>query len=284
MATIDGAAPVIVGATSSLGWTTLTVTFSEGVDTSNGGAGDLVTGDFSYIDVSTGGAGSVSSMGADADGTDNVVTLTVNAPFNAGDNATDTLAAASTAIYDLVDIPAGTATVTVTIIPLIATIVSAADQSFGVNNLTTAIQTITVTDSGTPVITAANDIRIRIPAGFNMEWDTADTAATIGGSASGKVSTTVSYDSNLILVLDVTADFAASETITISDLSFTNFTAPSSPGYLELEVDNAGGTEDTDARFIHISSAVLSSAANQSFQTGDAATAATVITITEDLD
>ena len=284
VATIDGAAPVIVGATSSLGWTTLTVTFSEGVDTSNGGAGDLVTGDFSYIDVSTGGAGSVSSMGADADGTDNVVTLTVNAPFNAGDNATDTLAAASTAIYDLVDIPAGTATVTVTIIPLIATIVSAADQSFGVNNLATAIQTITVTDSGTPVITAANDIRIRIPAGFNMEWDTADTAATIGGSASGKVSTTVSYDSNLILVLDVTADFAASETITISDLSFTNFTAPSSPGYLELEVDNAGGTEDTDARFIHISSAVLSSAANQSFQTGDAATAATVITITEDLD
>ena len=47
-------------------------------------------------------------MGADADGTDEVVTITVDAPFAAGDNANDTLAAAAMEIYDLVDIPAAT--------------------------------------------------------------------------------------------------------------------------------------------------------------------------------
>ena len=421
-ATVDGAAPVIVNAATTLGSTTLTVYLSEPVDTSNAGAGDLATTDFSYNNVFVGGATGMTSMGADADGTDEVVTITVDAPFAAGDNANDTLAAAAMEIYDLVDIPAATTPVTIVFgLPMLssasnqtfgvggptaaaatltitdtvgggtftttndlriripagfnmiwdtsvtsvtigggaagkvsttllayedsnqtavidvtanfataeqitvsglaftsftaisaldnlelevlndaglsatddktieiltgnASLVSAADQSFGVGNPATAIQLITVTDSGTPAITAANDIRIRIPAGFNMEWDTSVTSATIGGAASGKVSATVSYDSNLILVLDVTSDFAANESITLSDLSFANFTAPSSPSYLELEVDNAGGTEDTDSRFIHISSAVLSSAANQSFQTGAAATASPVITITEDQD
>ncbi len=47
----DGAAPVIVSATS----TTLTVTFSEPVDTSNIGVGDLVLTDFTYTDVSSSG-------------------------------------------------------------------------------------------------------------------------------------------------------------------------------------------------------------------------------------
>ena len=111
----DGAAPVIVSAASTMGSTTLTVTFSEPVDTSNAGAGDLVSGDFSYSDVSSGGAGSISSMGADADGTDEVVTLTVNAAFNAGDHATDTLAAAASQIYDLADNAAGTTAVALAI-------------------------------------------------------------------------------------------------------------------------------------------------------------------------
>ena len=94
----------------------MTVTFSEAVDTSNAGAGDLVTGDFNYTDVSGGGAGAISAMGADADGTDNVVTITVDTNFTAGDNNTDTLAAAAAQIYDLADNAADTSAVTVSIV------------------------------------------------------------------------------------------------------------------------------------------------------------------------
>jgi hypothetical protein len=68
------------------------------------------------------------------------------------------------------------------------TISSDADQEFMVDGPTTVISTITITDNNsTPTITAANDIRIRIPAGFNMSWDTSDTAAVIGGGAASKV-------------------------------------------------------------------------------------------------
>ena len=100
---------------------------------------------------------------------------------------------------------------------------SAANQTFTVTDPATAISTITVTDDVTNAqITAANDIRIRIPSGFNMTWDPSDTTAVIGGAASTKVSTTVSYeDTNGTLVLDVTSDFAPSDQITVSGLNFT---------------------------------------------------------------
>ena len=53
------------------------------------------------------------------------------------------------------------------------TVSSAANQVFVVGDPSTVSSTITVTDNGvTVVITAANDIRIRIPPGFNMTWDT----------------------------------------------------------------------------------------------------------------
>ena len=57
------------------------------------------------------------------------------------------------------------------------------------NDPATVIQTITITeDNLDPTITADNDIRIRIPAGFNMTWDTSVTTASIGGMAAAKVS------------------------------------------------------------------------------------------------
>jgi len=115
VAASDKAAPVIVSATGTLGSKTLTVTFSEAVDTSNSGAGDLVTGDFSYTDTSGDGAASISAMGADADGTDSEVTLTVNAAFKNTDSGSDTLAAAASQIYDLADNAAGTTAVTVSL-------------------------------------------------------------------------------------------------------------------------------------------------------------------------
>lgn len=93
------------------------------------------------------------------------------------------------------------------------------------NNQTKAINAITVIDSGAE-ITAANDIRILIPATFSdLTWDASDTTATIDttGNATGVVSTTVSYATtnygNDTLVLDVTTDFTTGDTVTVSDLS-----------------------------------------------------------------
>ena len=108
VATADAAAPVILSVISTLGSNELTVTFSEAVDTSNLGSGDLITADFVYTDVSAGGATSISAMGADADGTDGVVLITLDAPLVAGDLNTDTLAAAANQIYDLANNPMGT--------------------------------------------------------------------------------------------------------------------------------------------------------------------------------
>ena len=166
------------------------------------------------------------------------------------------------------------------------TIVSAANQTFSVGDAAVNMSTITITDNATsPSITAANDIRVRIPAGFNMTWNTALTTATIGGAAAAKVSTTVSYeDAGQTLVLNVTSDFAASDQITVSGLQFNNFTAASAATNLQLVVSGAGGgTADPDTRTIQIYPALtISSAANQTFVVGSAATAMSAITVTED--
>jgi len=120
------------------------------------------------------------------------------------------------------------------------TISSNADQYFFVGTAPKFMIATTVTDDATtPQITAANDIRIRIPAGFNMTWATTDSIAALLGSASAKVSTTVSFeDADKTVVLDVTSDFAAGENLIITGLLFHNFTAPSPFDSLELEVGN----------------------------------------------
>ncbi|PHS11806.1 MAG: hypothetical protein COA78_08945 [Blastopirellula sp.] len=110
----DKAAAVIVSATATVGSTELTVTFSEAVDTSNAGVGNLLASDFGFVNVSGDGATSISSIGGDADGTDNVVTITLDTPFVASDFNTDTIAAAAGQIYDLADIAVDTTAVTIT--------------------------------------------------------------------------------------------------------------------------------------------------------------------------
>ncbi len=131
----------------------------------------------------------------------------------------------------------------------VVTIGSAA-QTLLVGDSATAISTITVEmEAGQPGagINTTDDIRVKIPTSLDMVWDSTDTTATIGGSASGKVSTTVSYeDSNKTLVIDVTTNFANEDNITVSDLSFKDF---NSVGYdnLELEIDNLGTTTTTDS-------------------------------------
>src|SRR5216117_843054 len=74
------------------------------------------------------------------------------------------------------------------------TVASAANQVFVVGQAPTAMSAITVTDAATPTITAATDLRIRIPASFNMTWNTALTTAPLTGGAASKVSPTVSYE------------------------------------------------------------------------------------------
>ena len=110
---------------------------------------------------------------------------------------------------------------------------SAADQTFQVNDGTTSISQMTITTARTPVITAANDIRIKIPSSLNMSWATSTTSATLGGTAESNVSTTVSYPDDKTLLLNVLTDFVASDTLIVSDLSFRNFTAASASTTLQ---------------------------------------------------
>jgi uncharacterized repeat protein (TIGR01451 family) len=163
---------------------------------------------------------------------------------------------------------------------------SAGNQIFWVGKAATTISAITISAGAPGSITAANDIRIRIPAGFDMTWDALDVAATIGGGASGKVSPTVSYeDAGMTLVLDVTSNFASGDTITISDLSFVDFTAASGPDNLELEVDNAGTVAVEDDQTIEILPAgtpTISSELDQSFRVGDPPVANSTITVRAD--
>src|SRR5439155_1348764 len=163
------------------------------------------------------------------------------------------------------------------------TVASAANQRFVVGQGPTAIAAITVTDAATPSITAANDLRIRIPATFNMSWNTALTTATITGSGASKVSPTVSYeDGGKTLVLNVTTDLAGGDQITVSGLQYASFTAPSAADNLELVASgSAGGTTASDTRTIQIVQPTLLSAANQTFVVGQAATAMSAITITD---
>lgn len=133
---------------------------------------------------------------------------------------------------------------------------SSANQLFIVGQSKTDISSLTITDSTGGAITALNDIRVRIPSAFNMEWYTLDTTATAGGTASAKASSTVSYaGSNKILVIDVTSNFSAGEYITVSGLSFTNFSAVSAADNLELDIYNSGLSYSVDSKSIQIKSA-----------------------------
>jgi len=111
--------------------------------------------------------------------------------------------------------------------PGATSISTASNQTFALSQASTPLSTITVTDASTPTVTAANDIRIKIATStVHMLFDTTDTTVTLGGTASGKVSGTVSYEgSGSVLVLNVTNDFAGSDTLTISDLAYTSFSA-----------------------------------------------------------
>ncbi len=195
------------------------------------------------------------------------------------------ISAASNLWIELQNDGATSATDSRTIAIVGPTLTSTGDQAFTVGDPATGMTTATITDAATATITAANDIRLRIPASLNMVWNTALTTATIGGGAAGKVSTTVSYeDVGKTLVLNVTSNFAAGDAITVSGLQFTSFTAPSAATGLQLVVAGAGGgtvATSSSTKAIHAVMS-LSSAANQSWNVAASATGMSSATIRDD--
>ncbi len=150
---------------------------------------------------------------------------------------------------------------TYTVIPEIITqvrptISSAANQVFEVGAAASTISQITVTDdASSATITATNDLRIAIATStIDMAWDTSDTTASFGGTASSKVSNPVSYEGGgSVLVISVDTDFSAGDILTISDLAFTNFnTATSAGSVLNIFKDGPGDQtiDDTDDKTI----------------------------------
>lgn len=138
---------------------------------------------------------------------------------------------------------------------LAVTFASAANQSFARGYAPVAISMITITDDpATPVIKNGTPIVVRIPADLAMTWDEADMTATFGGTAAGKVGTISYAAGNKHLVINVTADFAAGDTLTISDLSFKNYLI-SGTSRLELDFDNDGSVDSQDDKTITIVSA-----------------------------
>jgi hypothetical protein len=138
--------------------------------------------------------------------------------------------------------------------PAPLSISSGSNQVYAVNDDPTEMSTITITDSWlAPRITATSDIRIRIPSTTDMTWDTFDTIAVLGGPAAGKVSSVVTYeDSDQTLVLDVTSDFAADDSLSISELAFANFGSECGADNLELDVDSDPSAEAVDDKTVEI--------------------------------
>jgi outer membrane protein assembly factor BamB len=164
---------------------------------------------------------------------------------------------------------------------------SAGNQSFLVATSPFPAATLTILDDGvSPVITASKDIRIRIPAGFTMSWDPTATALALSGPASFKVGSVVKAfeDSGRTVVLDVLADFAPSDEVTVGGLGFWSFTAPSPASYLELEVGNDNIVSALDDKTITILPGVnptLSSYDNQVFTELQPPVPASPMSITE---
>ena len=134
----------------------------------------------------------------------------------------------------------------------VVTIASAANQSLFRGYTPLPISTITITDDNTsPGIKSGIPIVIRIPADLVMTWDEADLTPTFGGAASGKVGS-ISYASgNKHLVINVTVDFAAGDTLTIANLSFKNYLS-GGPGRLELDFNNDNSVDSHDDKTISI--------------------------------
>jgi uncharacterized repeat protein (TIGR01451 family) len=133
------------------------------------------------------------------------------------------------------------------------TISSAANQLFHVNDPSTPISPITVTDPAGNTIKFNRDIYITIPTGFNMTWDTSIGLATLTGSAAGRCNPNVTYtNGNHTVHIVVNTTFAPGDLVVISGLNFTSFTATSPVNNLFLSLKNNLSVDATDPKTIQV--------------------------------
>ncbi|MBW2060916.1 MAG: hypothetical protein JRI95_05055 [Deltaproteobacteria bacterium] len=149
---------------------------------------------------------------------------------------------------------------------------------------------IIITDGDPPTITAANDIRLTIPANLSTIWGISSWSIDEDFStAEGKIDTNFGNatleDGGRTLVIDVTTDFAAGDKLKFSYICRTETAAEAvsgETGHLGLSVDGDLTPEAEDTYTWTVAVIGLSSQANQTFQVGDPSTEMSPMTITED--
>ncbi len=126
--------------------------------------------------------------------------------------------------------------------PPSVSISSAYDEIFNYGGVASTSALLTVTDID-GVLTTTNKLRIPIAtSSINMLWDTSITTPSYGGTGSGNVTNPVTYEGGgSVAVINVTTNFSAGQTLTISGLKLKSFnTATSStPAYLGIFADGA---------------------------------------------
>lgn len=139
------------------------------------------------------------------------------------------------------------------------TIASAANQSFGVSDAVTPAQNILITEDGTTRrLLNGTTIRIRIPATFNMVYDTGAPVIATPGPATiptppleGTVGPPSFFD-NKTLEIPITRDFHPGQTLLITGARFQTFSGISATDNLELEVNLSGVANNFDTSTIRI--------------------------------
>ena len=121
------------------------------------------------------------------------------------------------------------------------------DQQFYVGQTDAELAPLSIVEEmDGAAVTAANDIRISIPTTtLDMRFATSVDSISVSGSAASKVDTSVSYeDGDATVVIPVTEDFAAEDTLVIEGLEFTNINSLSDEAdrlqlFLEGSTDTA---------------------------------------------
>ena len=121
------------------------------------------------------------------------------------------------------------------------------DQQFYVGQDDAALSSLSIIEEmDGAAVTAANDIRISIPTTtLDMRFATSVDSISVSGSAASKVDTSVSYeDGGATVVIPVTEDFVAEDTLVIEGLEFTNINSVSDDAdrlqlFLEGSTDTA---------------------------------------------
>ena len=123
---------------------------------------------------------------------------------------------------------------------------SAANQTFQVGDPSTEMSLVTITDDATnATIKSGGLIELQIPSVFNMTWDISVTTAVIGGTASAKVNTGVTYSGDEKTVrLVANTGFSPGESFTVSGLKFANFSDASPAKNLKVKTDWFAATYD----------------------------------------